>query len=145
MGGRNEQGFTLTEVLLSVVIIGMLVGLSLPVYASFQSRSDTAIATQNVADMLRRAQTYARGVNGDSQWGVAIQSETATLFKGASYATRDASYDETTSLSGATPSGLSEIVFSKLSATPTTTGTITLTKPNNIRTITVNAKGMVSY
>lgn len=143
----KSHGFTLVEMLLSVAIISILVGTSLPVYVSFQTRGDLEIATQSIADMLRRAQTYTRGVSGDSQWGVAVQSGSATLFKGASFATRDATYDETTVISPNTAvSGLSQVVFTKLTAAPSTTGTITLTaNTNDVRTITINAKGMVSY
>lgn len=143
----ETRGFTLVELLLSVGIIALLAGLSAPVYVSFQTRNDLEVTSQSIVEMLRRAQTYARGVNGDSQWGVAIQSSTAILFKGATYATRDATYDETQTISPSTAvSGLSEIVFSKLDATPSTTGTITLTaNTNDTRTITINGKGMVSY
>jgi prepilin-type N-terminal cleavage/methylation domain-containing protein len=144
---KNERGFTLIEMLLSIAIIVMLVGLSLPVYQSFQSRNDLDIATQSIADMLRRAQSYARGVNGDTTWGVHLQSGSATLFKGASYASRATGFDETTVIASTyTVSGVSDVVFSKFSATPSTTGSITLARTtNDTRTISINGKGMVSY
>ncbi|HEX8762979.1 MAG TPA: prepilin-type N-terminal cleavage/methylation domain-containing protein [Candidatus Saccharimonadales bacterium] len=145
-----QKGFTLIEVLLSVVIIGMLVGLSLPLFQSFQVRNDLDITTQSLADALRRAQTYARDGNGDSMWSVSIQSGAGMfyLYKGATFASRDSSYDESTTLQGNITgvSGLSDISFAKLTGTPLTTGTITLTTGNNeVRTVTINAKGMVSY
>lgn len=144
---RDNRGFSLIEVLLSVAIISLLTGISAPVYASFQIRNDLDIAAQSIADMLRRAQTYSRGVNGDSQWGVAIQGGSATLFKGASYAGRDAAYDEVSAIPNSIAvSGLAEVPFTKLDATPTTTGSVTLTtSTNEVRTITINAKGMVTY
>lgn len=144
----NERGFSLVEMLLSVVIISMLVGLSLPIYRSFQSRNDLDITTQSVAQMMRRAQTYAKAVKGDGQWGVRVASGSAVLFKGASYAGRDVNFDETTTIPLAVSvSGLSDILFSKFTAIPTSTGTITLTDTNinDARTISINAKGMVSY
>lgn len=145
----NVRGFTLMEVLLSVSIIAILTGLSAPIYASFQVRNDVDITTQSIADMLRRAQTYARGNSGDSQWGVRIQSDTATLFKGSTYAARVQAYDETTTIPGSmAPSGLinTDVVFTKLDAAPSSTGSITLTtNTNETRTITINAKGMVTY
>lgn len=143
----QQHGFTLVEVLLSVSIIGLLVGMSLPVYASFQNRNDLDITTQSVADALRRAQIYSRGVSGDSEWGVEIQSNAVTLFKGATFASRDTTYDEVTTIPGSIAvAGLSEVMFTKLSAVPSTTGNITLTaSTNDIRTVTINAKGMVYY
>lgn len=144
----NERGFSLIEMLLSVAIISLLVGLSMPVYQSFQQRNDLDLTTQSVAEMLRRAQTYARGVKSDSPWGVRVSAGSAVLFKGTSYATRDTNFDEATTLSPAlSVSGLSDIHFSKLTAIPSTTGSVTLTDNtiNETRTITINAKGMVSY
>lgn len=145
--GRPTAGFTLVELLLSVTIIGILVGLSLPVYNSFAARNDLDLAGQQVAGTLRRAQTYARGMDDDSAWSVRIQPTIVTLFKGTTFGTRDTNYDETLSLPGSvTVSGLSEVQFSKLTATPNTTGSITLTSnANDSRTITINAKGRIEY
>ena len=145
----GEHGFTLIEVLLSVGLIAALAGLSLPIYASFANRNDLDVDTQSLAGMLRRAETYAQTMNGDSNWGVKVQSGSAVLFKGTSYATRDATSDETDAIpTNITIGGsVSEVVFDKFTAAPSTTGTITLTHTatNDVRTITLNAKGMVDY
>lgn len=141
----NQRGFTLVEMLLSVGIIAILTGLSVPVYATFAARNDLDLNHQSTAQALRRAQTYARAVEGDSQWGVSIQSNQTVLFKGASYATRDAGFDETTSFGPGVTSTTGEIVFAKLSGAPSTTGGVTLTQTstNDTRTVNLNAKGMV--
>lgn len=145
---RRQNGFTLIEMLLSVSIIAMLAGLSLPVYLGLVTRNDLAIVTESTANALRRAQTYSRGVREDSQWGVAVQPTQIVLFKGASFATRDAAFDEPTLLPGqTTTSGITEVTFAKDTAWPNTTGSIAITSDaiNETRTVTVNAKGMVSY
>lgn len=144
----RNNGFTLLEVLLSVTILTMLTGISLPILASLNNRNDLDTTTQTIAMQLRRAQSYARGMKQDSSWGVRVQSGSSTLFKGASYAARDAGYDEQTALpSTIVPSGLGETVFSKLSGTPSATGIVTLTLQTNneVRTVALNAKGMVAY
>lgn len=143
----RQAGFTLIELLLSVAIIGVLSGLSLPVYESFARRNDLDLTAQSTVSAIRRAEVYARAVQGDSVWGVKFQSSGVTLFKGATYASRDTAFDETITLPGSvTISGLSEVQFAKLSAAPSTTGTVTLTSTaNDTRTLTLNAKGMVDY
>lgn len=140
------SGFTLIEVLLSVAIIAILAGLSAPIFATFQTHNDLDITTQRIADAVRRAQVYARGVNRDDQWGVRIQSTDATLYKGAG---PGSGFDEVTTIpTGMSVSGLTDVLFSRLDGTATTTGGTTLTltsNTNETRTITINAKGMVSY
>lgn len=143
----KQAGFTLIELLLSVTIIGILAGLSLPVYESFARRNDLEVTTQSVVAAVRRAEVYARSVRGDSVWGVAFQSTGVTLYKGSTYASRDTSFDEIVEMPGSiSVSGLSEVQFAKMSGSPSTSGTVTFTSTtNDTRVITLNAKGMVSY
>ncbi|OGI26088.1 MAG: hypothetical protein A3J76_04010 [Candidatus Moranbacteria bacterium RBG_13_45_13] len=144
---KNAQGFTLLEVLLSVAAIAIIAGISIPIYQSFQVRNDLDIAAVEIAQTLRRAQVLAQAVDGDTSWGAYIQLGNITLFKGTSYVARDTNFDEVFDApTSITPSGVSEIVFTKFTGLPQTTGTITLTSnANETRNITINAKGMVSY
>lgn len=144
---KNDAGFTLLEILLSVAIITILAGISLPVYGAVVNRNQLETSSQQIVMSLRRAQTYARGVNRNSQWGVRMETGQAVLFKGDSYAARDVNFDERVAIPGnMTLSGLSEVVFAKLSAAPSTTGTLTVTLNNNeTRRITLNGQGMVEY
>jgi tartrate dehydratase beta subunit/fumarate hydratase class I family protein len=98
---------------------------------------------------MRRAQTYARAVRGDSTWGIQITSASqVVLYKGASYATRDAAFDETIPLSSNISTSFNgEVIFAKLTATPSITGSFTFTSsPTNAsRLLSLNAEGMVDY
>lgn len=143
----GERGFTLVEVLLSTAIIVMLTGISLPVYESFVQKNDLDLTAETVASTLRRAETYARAVNGDSAWSVEIQPSAITLFQGTSFASRNTAYDETASVpASVTPGGLGEVQFAKFTALPNATGSITLTgTTTDTRTVTINAKGTVDY
>lgn len=144
----TNKGFTLLEVLLSLTAIAIIAGISIPVYESFQVRNDLDIAATTYTQSLRRAQTLAQAVDGDISWGVYIVSGNITLFRGMSYAAvRDTSFDEVFAIpSGITPSGVTEIVFTKFTGLPQTTGTLLLTwNTNETRTITINSRGMVSY
>jgi len=143
----KNAGFTLLEILLSIAVISLIAGISIPIYQSFQVRNDLDIATVEIAQSLRRAQILSQAVDGDTSWGVSVQSASITLFKGTSYAARDTAFDELFDVpTSITPSGVSEIVFSKFFGNPQTIGTVTLTSnANETRTITINEKGMVSY
>ena len=147
MSTGRQAGFTLLEVMLSVAIITVLTGVTLPLYESFVRRNDLDLTAQSVAAAIRRAETYARANNGDSVWGVAFRASGVTVYKGTSYAGRNSGFDETVTIPGSVSvSGLSEVNFAKLSAAPSVTGAVTLTSTtNDVRTVTVNAKGMVDY
>lgn len=139
-------GFTLLELLLSVAIIGILAGLSLPVYRSMQTRNDLDNSVVTTVQTLRRAQVLSQANEGDSAWGVKLLSGNIVLFKGATYATRDTSLDELYDLqSSISISGTSEYVFAKLTGDPNASGSITLTSIDGSRTVTINEKGMVTY
>lgn len=141
------KGFTLLEVLLVIATITVLAGIGIPVYTSLQIKNDLDVATSTSLQSIRRAQMLSQSVDGDTTWGVKIQSASITLFKGSSYGGRDTNYDEVYSLSGSvTPTGITELVFSKLLGTPNTTGTLTLTNTNNeVQSITIGSKGQLDY
>jgi len=144
---RNQRGFTLVELLLSMMIIVVVSGLSIPLYESFNRRNDLDITAQTVASAMRRAQAYSRAPSNDAAWGIKLQSNNIVIFQGTSYAARNATYDETINLPGSiTGSGLTEIAFGKLSGAASATGTYNLTSTtNSTKAISVNAKGTIDY
>ena len=143
----KRAGFTLIEMLLSVALIGALVGVSLPVYISFQSRNELSVATTTTVEMLRRAQTFARSGAADAMWGVAFTQKTATLFKGNTYASRETALDEVAALpETVSVAGVTEITFSRLAGVPSQTGAVALTSNSgDVRTLNINAKGVIDY
>lgn len=135
------------EVLLSVVLISFMSAVATPLYHFFMVRDDMDVAVNITAQTLRRAQFISQSVDGDSNWGIKLQVGSIVLFKGASYALRDTTYDESYDIAQTvTPSGVTEIVFAKFTGLPGTTGTITFTTTNGeTKNISVNSKGMVDY
>lgn len=144
---KQQAGFTLIEIILTVALLALIGGIGVPVYASFQNRNSLDMAASAYAQSLRRAQTQAMGVVGDSAWGVRADSGSITVFKGNNYAARDTAYDEVfTIASSISLAGQQEAVFAKFSGLPLSTSSLTLTSSNNdSKTITLNQKGMVQY
>lgn len=144
---ETKNGFSLLELLLSIALIALIASVFAPVYLSFHTRNNVDIASTTVVSALRRAQSLSKAIDSDSTWGVYIQSNNITVFRGSSYASRDSNFDENNNIpGGVTPSGLQEIVFSKLKGETSSTGNIELTSANNeVRTISINEKGTVSY
>lgn len=144
---QTKKGFTLLEVLLSLAAIALISGIFIPVYQLFQARNDLDIAVITYTQTLRRAQALSQAVDGDIAWGVYIKSGSITLFKGTTYITRDSNFDEVFDMPvNITPSGIAEIIFTKFTGLPQTTGSVTLTfNTNEARTLIINQRGMVNY
>ena len=141
-----RRAFTLIELMLSISIIVVIAGVTIPVNQLLHVKNDLEMATISVSQVIRRAQMLARDGAGDSPWGIKLQSGSATLYKGASYDTRDASFDENTTFPSTIPtSGLDNVNFSKIYGTPQTGGAIKLEIKPYEKNITINEKGTVSY
>lgn len=139
-------GFTLVEILVVIAIIGLLVSISTVGFSTFRAHENLKIGQSGVLEGVRRAQSSARDGKGDSAWGVGLTSNSITVFKGTSYAGRDTAFDQPLSMpSGVVLSGLTELVFAKLSGTTANAGTITLTNRYGTSNIIINAKGTLSY
>ncbi len=142
----NSRGFTLLELVLSVAIISGLAGLSLPVCRTLMMKNDLDIAAATITSSLRRAQVLSQAVDGDTTWGVKVQNGSVVIFKGASFVSRDTSFDETFEVpTTISVSGTTETVFAKLTGFSQPAGTINLSTEGDDRSVSVNEKGMVDY
>lgn len=143
---NNNTGFTLLELLLSAAVISGLAGLSLPVYRTLIKKNDLDLATNALVASLRRAQVLSQAVDGDTTWGVKIQSGEITLFKGQSYTGRDTNFDEIFDMPTAIRvSGTTEVVFTKLTGFLQTSGTINLLTESDSRSVAINEKGTIGF
>lgn len=143
---KSNYGFTLLELLLSVAIISALAGLSLPVYRTLLQKNDLDIAAVTIAQSMRRSQLLSQAVDGDTTWGVKVQSGNIVVFKGASYAARDTTFDETFDVPGTIGvGGATEIVFGKFTGLPQTTGVINLSTESDARSVSINEKGTIGF
>lgn len=143
---NSGRGFTILELLLVMASIAIIAGFSIPLWRNQLIKNDLDVAVMTISQTLKRAQILAQAVDGDIGWGVKVQSGNITLFKGNTYAARDTNFDETFTLQSAiVPSGLSEVDYTKFTGLPGTTGTIILTTEQDNKSITINAKGMISY
>lgn len=141
------RGFSLIEMVLSFALIGIIVGVSIPIFQSFQFKSDLDVAIDDAAQRFRRAQALSQLGKGDATWGVHMEVGSIVVFQGTSFAARDANLDEVTALArGITPSGMTDIVFDKLTGLPQSTGVFTFTTSDGQeRFLTINDQGTILY
>lgn len=144
---RSNAGFSLLEVILSISLIAVLAGISLPIYRGFQLNNQLDVAADMIAETSRRAQLLSQVGDRNSAHGIYIGSGELVMFTGASYAGRQGEYDETFALADQLElTGLSEIVFAELTGLPNSAGTIEITALNNAtRSLNVSALGVIEY
>ena len=126
--------------------MAILVAIMLPISVDYQKRNNLNVTQETFVQGIRRAQQLSMATEGDSQWGVTFIPGSIIIFKGSTYATRDANYDENFDISPAiTVSGQSEYDFLKTTGFPVQTGQSVFTDENYQKTVIVNAKGVVNY
>ncbi len=135
------------EVALSIAIIAIITGVTVPFYRVFQEQNDFEVTVSTTAQKIRKAQFFSQFGERDSNWGVSIQGEELIFFKGESYSDRDMDFDEIYLMPlSITASGLDEMVFDKLTGEPQLPGTITFASHSDeTKSITINSMGIINY
>ena len=142
---KKQSGFTLVEMMLTIALVSYVGLISVLFYSGFYLRNATVNAAKDIAFSLRQAQLYSISGRQGSSWGVAFTGDAIVLFKGVSYATRDAAFDESHGIpSTLAISGFTETVFSRMTGYPNATSTIGIAGAGSEKTITINAQGIVS-
>ncbi len=148
---KNGAGFTMLELLLTTAAFAIIIAIAIPFSNSSIVRGNLDNSARSLESSMRRAYTYARGSENNSDWGVRVSTSSVIVFSGSTYAGRDSVFDEIGNMSspallGGTlaSDGVAEITFAKGTGTPNATGTITLTGGGNMKIITINDKGAIS-
>lgn len=135
------------EVLLSMALLAVVAGLSIPVFQKLFTQTGEREVVSSVVRSMYRAKVLSEAMAEDSAWGVNVTSNQIVVYKGASFGSRDSSFDEVTNLSiTAGVTGFSDISFLKGEGVPNQTGSMTISiSGGDSHIITVNEYGSVSY
>lgn len=121
----HRAGFTAVDVLLTLGVIAVTAGVSVPMFRSYQIRSDLDLAVVQTITGLSRAQLLSQTGQEDDMWGFRVPE--GTIFQGSSYSIRDPDFDETLVLPpNISVYGIEEVVFSRVDGIPTPVGDIIL-------------------
>lgn len=151
-----KRGFTLPELLVIVAILIILTALTVPFFRYFGEELDLNNSAEGIINSLRLAQNKTLASEGFSQWGVYFTTTTVPhqyiLFKGPSFALRDALFDEYQNLPNSVEiseiqlDGTNEVVFNRINGTANQSGSITLRLKNDFsktKTIFIESSGQV--
>ena len=143
---NKKKAFTLFELLLSMSLIAIVFVMSVPLYQNFLYRSEIDDAVNIYYKSLKMAQSYSEDGLFDTSWGVAFSNSEIIVFAGSNFSGRNSLLDKSWNIGGRfTVTGVTEVVFNKFHGTPNTTGNINITNNNITKTISVNAKGQITF
>ena len=135
-----DKGITLIEMLLVIGMLALLIPISSPFVSSFVVRNNYQITQDRVVSALRKSQSYAMS-GRDTAWGVCQTGGVIRAYQisCASPVTKD----DYVIPSGITITGLTDVTFNKLTGTPSSALSISITSAIGSKTISVNGAGMV--
>ena len=91
------KAFTLLELIIVVAILALLAAVGWPSLNRYQGSARIQTGAEQATDFLRLANQAAASGWGNSSYGVKLFPDHLVLFKGGSYALRDASVDRSLS------------------------------------------------
>ncbi len=147
---KKSRGITAVELLVVVAVLGIIFSIVLPQFSKIRENQVLKSAVGDIISSLNKARSQTLASVNSSSYGVHFQSDKVIIFKGASFSS-SASDNETISIiSPATISSITisgggaNLYFNRLTGAPNATGSIAVSSPNFIKTITISATGVAS-
>lgn len=141
----KRSAFTLIELLLVMGIVVILSALASGNLTRIISQGYFTNTVERLVRTLRTAQNYSFSGKEDSSWGVHYEQGKIVLFKGTSYASRDAAFDAETPIPISVEiSGWSDIYFDKLRGLPSATPSILVESFGRAGVISVGSEGVIN-
>jgi prepilin-type N-terminal cleavage/methylation domain-containing protein len=146
----KKGGFTILETIISIIIVSLISTIALWYFKNAESDEALSKDKQGLITLLEEARSLSISSKQAGMYGVRLQADRATLFKGPSYATSSDNkvheFNSKVSVSNySLAGGGSDIIFSRLNGSTVYTGTITLSLKNSLSssTITVRDTGVI--
>ena len=154
MNLKPHEGFTFLELVIVMAIGLVLVGFGSQIYGNLQPSTQISRISSEILQATRTAKSKSVARENNAAHGIFFDTtaNSFTLYQGATYATRNSSFDLTTTLGGSlslttalTGSGdADDVNFSTGLGTPNKTGTITVTHDTvGTKTISINSLGLI--
>ena len=137
---KKDAAFTIIELIIVIAILIVIGYLIIPLGMNFYYTQQLDSVSDEIISALRKARQKSIAAELDSTFGLRLSQNQYTVF-----ASSDPSYDENFKIPDAVnPSGISEVVFSKITGYPSVAGYIILRNQDKITAININEVGLIS-
>lgn len=148
-----QKGISAVEILVVVAALILIAVATLPQFFLIRERAVMNAAVSDLLSSVNKAKSETLSSLNSSEYGVHFQSDKVIIFKGTSFSA-GASGNEIVNIN--TPAAISnvtfggvsavsgDVYFSRIHASPSTTGTITISTSSFSKVITIYATGVIS-
>ncbi|MBI2630719.1 GspH/FimT family pseudopilin [Candidatus Nomurabacteria bacterium] len=147
------KGISIVETVIVLAVLAVIFSIIIPQFSLIRERQVLKSAVGDILSSINKAQTQTLASVDSSSYGVYFESGAIVIFKGTGFFDEDASNEVISIVAPANISNVAlgagspasgSIYFNRLSGSPSTTGTITISTPNYTKTITISATGGAS-
>lgn len=145
---QRFKGFTLIEILSFIGILVLIFSISIPISLNFYKSYILQSITETILNSLKKARQDAIFGYYDSDFGVYFDNiqKKFIVFKGTSFSSRDQSFDLIYDVPSFIEfSGLSEIVFRKITGAPSQIGEIYISNGRIANALKITSSGKISF
>ena len=148
-----KRGVSVVELLVAIAILGIILAVVLTPFSKSRERATLDSAVVDILTGISQARSKTLASMDSSSYGVHFASNEVIIFKGTSFSSGDPDNDtisitQPAAVSDVTLDGESgssgEFYFSRLSGSPSASGTVTVSSPSYSKTITITATGSAS-
>ncbi len=153
MKNRYKQGITAIELLVVIFVLGVLFSIVIPQFSKIRELQVLKSGVEDVLSSIDKARNETLSSLNSSSYGVHFQSDQVIIFKGTVFSSSDANNEIISMISpagisnitfGGVSSTAGDVYFSRISGSPNTTGTITVSTSSFSKIITISATGVAS-
>jgi len=142
------KGLTIMELIISVAVLALIMALSIIPFSKFSRAQSVAAAASAIAEALRDARARTLASVSASQYGVKIDDNQFTLFKGSSFSsTTPGNETFTFPYPVVASSSVSIVVFTRVTGNSSSSGTIDLFLPASPefarKSVSIQSTGLV--
>jgi len=149
---EGKNGFTFVEILVVIAVMSIIATISAVTFQKFYHSSARTVAAQEIYMALRDARNNTLASEGDTVVGVHMSTSSVTRFTGSTYNPSDATNRTYSFIGGTIATGTlvtsgADIVFTRLTGTPSATGTVYVLDGEGTATstIVIYASGLIEY